>query len=67
MLSKDIVRVLDIMHQNDPGEPDWAAVKDAVFSSAYPQALAMELLRIQFLYAEDHTAFDDFLVSLKEA
>ena len=65
-MSKDILRVLDVMHQNDPGEPDWAAVQDIVFSSAHPRALAMELLRIQYLYAEDPTAFDDFLVSLKE-
>ncbi|QOR56076.1 hypothetical protein SEA_THUNDERCLAP_21 [Arthrobacter phage Thunderclap] len=65
-MSKDILRVLDALHQNDPGEPDWAAIQDIVFSSAHPKTLAMELLRIQYLYAEDPSAFDDFLVSIKE-
>jgi hypothetical protein len=54
------------MHQNDPGEPDWAAVQDIVFSSSNPRSLAMELLRIQYLYAEDPSAFDDFLAGLQE-
>jgi len=64
LLNKELVRVLDVMHQNDPGEPDWAAVQDIVFSSENPRALAMELLRIQYLYAEDPSAFDDFLAGL---
>lgn len=67
LLNKDLTRVLDILHQNDPGEPDWAAVQDAVFFSPHPKQLVMELLRIQYLYAEDPSAFDDFLVSIQEA
>lgn len=59
--------MLDALHQNDPGEPDWSAIQDIVFSSNNARALTMELLRIQYLYAEDPSAFDDFLVSLQEA
>ncbi|ASX99249.1 hypothetical protein SEA_MOLIVIA_25 [Arthrobacter phage Molivia] len=65
-MNKELLRVLDVMHQNDPGEPDWAAVQDIVFSSSNPRSLAMELLRIQYLYAEDPSAFDDFLAGLQE-
>lgn len=66
-MTKELTRVLDVMHQNDPGEPDWSAVQDIVFSSPNPRLLVIELLRIQYLYAEDPSAFDDFLAGLQEA
>lgn len=66
LLSKDVARILDVVYQNAPEEPDWSAVREAIFTANFSQSLVVELLRVLFLYSEDPSAFDEYLYSIRE-
>lgn len=65
-MNKEIGRILDVLYLNSPGEPDWSAVREAIFTAGVSQALVIELLRVLYLYAEDTSAFDEYLLAIKD-
>lgn len=65
-LNKDVARVLDVVFQNSPAEPDWSAVREAIFTVGANPAFIVELLRVMYLYSEDPSAFDEYLYAIKE-
>ena len=66
LLNKDVARVLDAVFQNSPAEPDWSAVREAIFTTGASQSFIVELVRVMFLYAEDPSAFDEYLYAIRE-
>jgi hypothetical protein len=65
-LDKAIARILDVLYMNSPGEPDWSAVREAIFTAGVSPSLIIEILRVLWLYAEDPSAFEEYLLSIKE-
>lgn len=65
-MSKEVARILDVLYMNAPGEPDWSAVREAIFTATFSQSLVVEILRVLWLYGEDPSAFEDYLLSIKE-
>lgn len=66
LLDKAIARILDVLYMNSPGEPDWSAVREAIFTAGVSPSLIIEILRVLWLYAEDPSAFEEYLLSIKE-
>lgn len=66
LLNKDVAKILDVVYQNAPEEPDWSAVKEAVFNAKFSSTIVIELLRVLWLYAEDTSAFEQYLLTIKD-
>ena len=62
MLSK----MLDLIYDSYPDEPEWSEIATLAYQTEKPVELTVELVKAMYLLAEDHAAFVTFMYNLKD-